>query len=96
VLYELQYGVEMYGDEDEKRAIANLNRLYQVVSVNEGIARTAARLVAAADREAGGPGETGIDDIDPLVAAIATSVDEPVLTDNVADFERLGVAVETW
>ena len=96
VLYELQYGVELYGDEDEKRAIANLNRLYPIVRVNEGIARKAAQLVAAADREAGGPGETGIDDIDPMVAAIAASVEESVLTDNIEDFERLGVSVETW
>jgi predicted nucleic acid-binding protein len=96
VLYELQYGVEMYGDEDEKRAIANLNRLYPIVRVNEGIAGKAAQLIAAADQAAGGPGETGIDDIDPIVAAVAASVDEPVLTDNVEDFERLGVAVETW
>jgi predicted nucleic acid-binding protein len=96
VLYELEYGVEMYGDEDEKRAIANLNRLYPIVRVNEGIARKAARLIAAADRAEGGPGETGIDDIDPMIAAIAASVDEPVLTDNVTDFEQLGVTVETW
>jgi predicted nucleic acid-binding protein len=31
-----------------------------------------------------------------MVAAIAASVEEPVLTDNIEDFERLGVSVETW
>ena len=52
--------------------------------------------MAAADEAAGGPGQSGIDDIDPMVAAVADAVDEPVLTENVEDFERLGVAVETW
>ncbi|MFB6151756.1 MAG: PIN domain-containing protein [Haloarculaceae archaeon] len=96
VLYELQYGVEMFGDDDERRVIGNLNRLYPVVRVNEQVARRAAELVATADRTAGGPGETGIDDVDPLVAAVADTVDEPVLTTNVDDFETLGVPVETW
>jgi hypothetical protein len=96
VLYELQYGVEMSGAEDEKRTIDNLNRLYPVVRVNEQIARRAAQLVATADRAAGGPGETGIDDVDPMVAAVADTVDEPVLTADVDDFETLGVEVETW
>lgn len=96
VLYELEYGAEMFGDEDEKRAIGNLNRLYPIVRLNEEIARTAARLIATADRTAGGAGETGIDDVDPMVAAIADTVDEPVLTTNVDDFETLGVDVETW
>jgi predicted nucleic acid-binding protein len=31
-----------------------------------------------------------------MVAAVADTVAEPVLTRNVEDFERLGVAVETW
>lgn len=96
VLYELEYGAQLHGTEDEKRAIGNLNRLYPIVRVNEEIARTAARLIAAADRDAGGAGQTGIDDIDPLVVAIAETVGEPVLTANVADFETLGVDVETW
>lgn len=96
VLYELQYGVEMFGDDDEKRMIENLNRLYPVVRVNEGIARRAGQLVAKADEAAGGPGETGIDDVDPMVAAVAETVNEPVLTTNVEDFETLGVQVETW
>jgi predicted nucleic acid-binding protein len=96
VLYELQYRVEMYGDEDEKRAIGNLNRLYPIVRLNEQIARKAARLIADADQAAGGAGETGIDDVDPMVAAVADIVGEPVLTANVDDFETLGVPVETW
>lgn len=96
VLYELRYGAEMAGDLDEQRAVGNLSRLYPVVRLNESLALEAAKLVAEADKRAGGAGLSGIDDIDPLVAAVADSVDEPVLTDNVDDFERLGVDVETW
>lgn len=96
VLYELQYGVEMEGDADERRAIENLHRLYPVVTMNEELARDAARLVAKADQAAGGVGQSGIDDVDPMVAAIADAVAEPVLTRNVEDFERLGVETESF
>jgi predicted nucleic acid-binding protein len=96
VLYELQYGAELYGDESEKRAIGNLNRLYPIVDLNEQFARKAARLIAEADQDAGGAGETGVDDVDPMVAAVADIVDEPVLTSNIDDFETLGVQTETW
>jgi len=45
---------------------------------------------------AGGVDQAGIDDIDPMVAAVAALEDEPVLTDNVRDFEKLGVAIVSW
>lgn len=96
VLYELQYGVEMEGTADERRAVENLSRLYPVVSMTDTLSREAAKLVAATDSAAGGIDQSGIDDIDPMVAAIADAVDEPVLTRNADDFERLGVAVESF
>lgn len=96
VLYELRCGAELEGTGDERRAVENLPRLYPVVRLNEGLATEAAKLVAAAEEAAGGPGESGIDDIDPLVAAVADAVGEPVLTESVEDFDRLGVDVETW
>lgn len=96
VLYELQYGVEMEGTADERRAVENLPQLYPVAEMNERRSRRAAKLVADADRAAGGIDQSGIDDIDPMVAAIADDVDEPVLTRNVDDFERLGVDVEPF
>jgi predicted nucleic acid-binding protein len=96
VLFELNYGAEMYGSADEQRAIANLPRLYPVVRLSRELAFEAAELVAAADQEAGGEGQAGIDSIDPMVAAAANAVDEPVLTRNVEDFEALGVEVETF
>lgn len=96
VLYELQYGIEMGGDEDERRLVENLAHLYPVVEADERLARRAGRLCAAADTAAGGVDQAGIDDIDPLVAAVADEYDEPVLTRNVGDFEKLGVEVETY
>jgi len=96
VLDELQYGVEFAGSEAERRGVSNLSNLYPVVEVDEAIAREAGRLLAAADEAAGGVDQAGIDDIDPMVAAVAALEDEPVLTDNVRDFEKLGVAVVSW
>jgi predicted nucleic acid-binding protein len=96
VLDELQYGVEFAGSEAERRGVNNLSELYPVVDVDEKVARRAGRLLGAADKRAGGVDQAGIDDIDPMIAAVADIEDEPVLTDNVAEFEALGVAVETW
>lgn len=96
VLYELQYGVEMAGMSDERRAVENLSELYPVVGITEELCREAARRAAAADRAAGGVDQSGLDDIDPMVAAVADAVDEPVLTRDTDDFERLGVAVESF
>lgn len=38
VLYELQYGVEIAGNDDEKRAIENLRHLYPIVEIDERLA----------------------------------------------------------
>lgn len=96
VLFELQYGAEIEGDADERRAIDNIPRLYPVVRMNAHLSRHAATLIAKADKAAGGAGESGIDDIDPMIAAVADSVDEPVLTRNVGDFEKLGVDIRSF
>lgn len=76
--------------------MGNLSDLYPVVEVDEQLSRDAGRLCAIADKAAGGVDQAGIDDIDPLVAAVADAYNEPVLMQNVKDFEKLGVAVETW
>lgn len=66
-----------------------------MVQPNEELAFDGVELVAAANRAAGGSGQSGIETIDPLVAAVAVAVDEAVRTDTVDDFEQLGVEVET-
>ncbi len=72
------------------------NRLlgYPRVEVDEAIARTAGELLATADGRDGG--SAGIGANDAYIAAMADVLDDAVLTDNVADFEALGVAVETY
>lgn len=93
VVVELAYGAE-FGDEEERRNVQNALRMYPVVEQDETIARRAGRLLARADQEAGG--ESGIDKVDPMVAAVADLRDEPVLTANIEDFDALGVDVETY
>ena len=93
VVVELSYGAE-FGDEDERRNVRNALRMYPVVEQNETIARRAGQLLAEADQRA--DGESGIDKVGPMVAAVSDVHDEPVLTDNVEDFAALGVDVETY
>lgn len=40
--------------------------------------------------------ESGVNNEDGLIGAVADRFDEPVLTDNVDDFRTLGVAYETY
>lgn len=93
VVLELSYGAA-FGDEAERRNVQNALRMYPVVEQDEAIARRAGELLAAADAAA--RGDSGIDRVDPMVAAVADRYDEPVLTANVSDFEALGVEVETY
>lgn len=93
VVMELSYGAE-FGNEDERRNVKNALRMYPVVEQNEVIAHRAGQLLARADQ--GSDGDSGIDKVDSMVAAVSDIYDEPVLTDNVEDFAALGVEVETY
>jgi len=93
VVMELAYGTE-FGDEEERRSVRSVLRMYPVVEQDETMAHRAGQLLARADQTAGG--ESGIDKVDPMVAAISDIYDEPVLTANVEDFDALGVTVETY
>jgi predicted nucleic acid-binding protein len=94
VVAGLSYGVERWGDADERRAYENAIRMYPVVDLTRELADRAGVLGARADAAASEGG--GIDKVDPMVAAAADFLGEPVLTKNVADFEALGVEVETY
>ncbi|MEF8806801.1 PIN domain-containing protein [Natronomonas sp.] len=97
VIQELEYGVACTGSEAEKRRVRNVWNLYPPVEINREIARRAGQLAADADLGNGGTvGAAGIDSIDPMVAAVADRFDDAVLTDNVSDFEALGVPVESF
>ncbi|MDF9746540.1 PIN domain-containing protein [Natrinema salsiterrestre] len=93
VVMELSYGAT-FGDEDERRAVRNALRMYPVIEQTDQVAQRAGRLLARADIDAGG--QSGIDKVDPMIAAVADRYDEPVLTANTDDFRALGVTVETY
>jgi predicted nucleic acid-binding protein len=93
VVMELSYGAAFGGDE-ERRNVRNALRMYPVIEQNAAMARRAGQLLARADRQAGG--ESGVDSIDPMVAAAADVFDEPILTANRVHFELLGVEVESY
>lgn len=94
VLFEVFYGVEWAESEEQRRRAKNALMGYPTVPLDEYLARKAAKLLAVADRTAGG--DSGIEVNDSYVAAVSDHYDEPVLTENVTDFEALGVDVETY
>lgn len=93
VVMELSYGAA-FGTGDDRRRVHNALQMYPVVPQDESIAGRAGELLASADIAA--DGDSGIDKVDPMVAAVAEQYNEPVLTANIADFEALGVDVETY
>ena len=93
VVMELSYGAEFGGDE-ERRNVQNALRMYPGVEQDETIAHRAGQLLARADQQA--DGESGIDKVDPMIAAVSDIYDEPVLTANIEHFARLGVQVESY
>ena len=93
VVMELSYGAE-FGGEEERRNVRNALGMYPVVEQDETIAHRAGQLLARADQQS--DGESGIDKIDPMIAAVSDIYDEPVLTANIEHFGRLGVQVESY
>ena len=91
---ELSYGVAFTGSDEERRRVENLLMLYPLEDVNESIGRAAGELLGEADRDAGG--DSGVDNEDGLIGALADRLDEPVVTANADHFERLGVDVERY
>ncbi|WP_436930820.1 PIN domain-containing protein [Halosimplex halobium] len=94
VVAETYYGVTTARSDTTEAEVRNRLLGYPRIDVDEEVARTAGELLAAADDEAGAP--TGIGSNDAYIAAMAEILDDAVLTDNVDDFETLGVPVETY
>jgi predicted nucleic acid-binding protein len=94
VFTELEFGAEYELDEEERRRIRNVSRMYSVTRLNEEMARRAGQLHARADKEQGG--NSGADAIDAMVAAVAETAGEKVITENIKDFQQLGVGVESF
>lgn len=93
VVAELAYGATV-GPDDEWRNVENALLSYPTVEQAEAVARRAGELLGRADVAA--DGGSGINKVDPMIAAVADAHDEPVVTSDVSDFEALGVAVETY
>jgi predicted nucleic acid-binding protein len=93
VVTEISYGAE-FGDDEERRKVRNALRMYPVVEQDKETAQRAGELLARADRKS--DGESGVGWVDGMIAAFAERYDEPVLTDNVDDFDKLGVGVEKY
>jgi len=91
-LFELYYGVARANQsEQERRKIEDVLATKPIQPADTAVMRKAGRLSGKLHNE----GEP-VADGDVIIGATAAVVDEPVLTRNREDFERLGVDVETY
>lgn len=93
-VFELYYGVAFTDSEEERRKTQNLIHMYYLASVDESTSKLGAELLAQADVNNGG--NSGVDNEDAIIGAVAEKLDEPVVTDNIDDFKRLGVNHEEY
>jgi len=91
-LFELYYGIARATDsESERETVENVLESKPVQPADTAAMRKAGRLAGELQND-GAP----VGDGDVIIGATADVVEEPVLTRNVDDFERLGVDVETY
>lgn len=91
-LFELYYGVARSDQSDEeRRKVETVLSSKPVYPADTAVMRKAGRLSGELVNDG-----TPVDDGDVIIAATADIVEEPVLTRNVEDFERLGVDVEMY
>ncbi|MDS0296143.1 PIN domain-containing protein [Halogeometricum luteum] len=94
VVAEAFYGVATVRSDRTESELRNRLLGYPRIELDEEIARRAGLLLARADDEAGGASGVGWNDAH--IGATADVFGDTVLTENVADFEKLGVSVETY
>lgn len=94
VVAEAYYGVATARSETTADELRNRLLGYPRIEVDEEIARRAGELLAKADDRAGA--NAGVGTNDAYIAAMADLLADAVLTDNINDFEVLGVPVETY
>jgi predicted nucleic acid-binding protein len=91
-LFELQYGVARSNQSAaERERVENVLTSKPIHPADTAVMRKAGRLAGQLANEG-----NAVADGDVIIGATAEIVDEPVLTRNVADFERLGVDIETY
>ncbi|WP_135303803.1 type II toxin-antitoxin system VapC family toxin [Haloarcula amylovorans] len=91
-LFELYHGIARVTDsESEREKVETVLASKPVHPADTAVMRKAGRLSGEL-QNAGTP----VGDGDVVIGATADVVEEPVLTRNVEDFERLGVETETY
>lgn len=91
-LYELYYGIARAEQSEAEREIVEDVLTSKPIRPADGdVMRKAGRLAGELANDG-----TPVGDGDVIIGATADVVEEPVLTRNVEDFERLGVEVETY
>ncbi|WP_434520930.1 type II toxin-antitoxin system VapC family toxin [Halorubrum sp. AS12] len=91
-LFELYYGIARATEsESERQKVEDILASKPIHPADTAVMRKAGRLAGELQNE-GAP----VGDGDVIIAATAEVVDEPVLTRNVEDFERLDVDIESY
>ncbi|WP_135853878.1 type II toxin-antitoxin system VapC family toxin [Halorussus salinus] len=92
-LFELYYGVARSNQpDDERETVEKVLETKPVQPADTAVMRRAGRVSGELENDG-----TPVADGDVIIGATALTVDEAVLTRNLADFERMpGVTVETY
>jgi tRNA(fMet)-specific endonuclease VapC len=91
-LFELSYGIARAVDaEPERERAETVLASKPIHPADTAVMRKAGRLAGDLQNEG-----TPVGDSDVIVGATAAVLDEPVLTRNVEDFERLDVEIEEY
>jgi predicted nucleic acid-binding protein len=91
-LFELYYGIARATDSDAERdKVEDVLASKPIHPADTAVMRKAGRLSGELQND-GSP----VGDGDVIIGATADVVEEPVLTRNVDDFERLDVGIETY
>lgn len=91
-LFELYYGIARVAEsEAEREKVERVLASKPIYPADAAVMRKAGRLSGELQNDG-----TPVGDGDVIIGATADVVEEPVLTRNVEDFERLGVDIETY
>lgn len=91
-LFELYYGIARAIDaESERETVEDVLASKPVHPADAAVMRKAGRLAGELQNDG-----TPVGDGDVIIGATAAVVEEPVLTRNVEDFERLDVEIERY
>ena len=91
-LFELYYGIARATDSDaEREKVEDVLASKPIHPADTAVMRKAGRLSGKLQND-GSP----VGDGDVIIGATADVVEEPVLTRNIDDFERLDVEIETY